>query len=154
MSKTNFSKVEEALSQGLIKLTMQHLFDLADAAAEVGTQETTALTPKKAAQKAEIEHNMLVSLRVEMDRLYKKNRKIYATMGIKRKDLEAMINETAKVTPEQWTMIHQVKNKLQEYRKKMVAALPQNIDEKLIEQERKKHINKRFNVNDKWLPLK
>jgi hypothetical protein len=30
---------------------------------------------------------------------------------------------------------------------------PQASDEQLIEDQKKKHINKRFNVRDDWLPL-
>ena len=154
MSKTNFTKVEEALDRGLLKLTIQHLFDLAESAAAGEPDSTQQLSPKKAAKRAEAESHMLNLLLLELERLHKKDKKIYAEMGIKKKELDNYIKNPTGMQKEDWQKISGIKNKIQEYRQKSKESLPKDIDDQIIEKERLKHINKRFNVNEKWLPLK
>lgn len=149
MAKTNYTKVEEALIAGLNKMTMRHLLELADRAqAGTGPQaETDAfLIP-------EARRLVIASVRQDLKSLKRKDTKIYVKLGIAKEGVQKLLESTTNLTSEEWQKIKEIHLKIIEYKKEIARKIPQPTDEQLIEAERKKHINKRFNIKEKWLPL-
>lgn len=146
MAKTNFTKVEEALVEGLRKLTISQLIEMADAASKEG-KVILATKTLEAIQKASLN-----AIKRDLQKLHKQDPQIYTTIGIKKADIKNFIEKS--LTDEEWESIKQIKNKLDAYKKEISSKGPQGSDDQIIESERLKHINKRFNVNEKWLPLK
>ena len=146
MAKTNFTKVEEALVEGLRKLTISQLIEMADAASKEGKAIPAAKT-LEAIQKA-----LLSAIKRDLQKLHKQDPQIYTKIGIKKADIKNFAEKT--LTTEEWESIKQIKNKLDNYKKEISDKNPLDSDDQIIENERVKHVNKRFNVNEKWLPLK
>lgn len=143
MSKTNFTKAEEALSDVLHKMSKEQLLKEADSAQ--GKLKAESLEEAKRIQ-------IIAALQRTLKHLYRVDHDIYKKLGIKRKKLEELFAHAAQLSSEEWHLILEIKVKLIEYRKQMSPISGTN--EQLVEEERHEHINKRFNVNKKWLPLK
>jgi hypothetical protein len=144
MGKTNFTKVEKALEDGLIKMTSQQLWELA----ESSVQSSKALPPK------EICTAILQSLERDLKKMHSKDNSLYKKIGFTRENLKKLIAHPELLTPQDWKQIQEVRIRIEKYKKDLAASLPHLSDDAIIEQERAEHINKRFNVNKKWIPLK
>lgn len=142
MAKTNFTKAEEALSEALQKISCSALLREADAA-----QGSAISTDEELKERIKISQGLIRTLR----RLHRNDREIYKKVGVKKRDLEGLLENPGKLSKEDWELVLQAKVKADEFLK----LLPEKSasDEQLVERERHKHINKRFNVSDKWLPL-
>jgi hypothetical protein len=140
MPKTNFTKAEEAWSEAMQKTTKARLLEQTD-------------SKKAAASKEELKNRNLLTAALlrELKRLHRKDKEIYKKLSIKRKEFENLVVNVNTLTPEEWAIIVQAKEKVDAHLK-ILAQNPAN-DEKIVEEQRLKHINKRFNVSDKWLPL-
>lgn len=131
MSKTNYSKVEKALEEGMLRMKTESLLEEADA----------LKNPSKRSE--EEEHALLLSyLQEELKQLKKEDPKAYKKLAFHKVDLKKLGAKEAQ----------EVQDQLNQYKKEL-SSRTQVSDQSLIDAEREKHINKRFNVNDKWLPL-
>jgi len=149
MAKTDYTKVEEALIAGLTKLTMRNLLELADRAqASTGAQaETDAIIIPEARRM------VIAALRQDLKALKRKDTKVYSKLGIPKDGIQRLLENPETLTPEDWQKIKEIHQKVMEYKKELLSKLPPVTDDQLIAAERKKHINKRYNTNEKWLPL-
>jgi hypothetical protein len=140
MAKTNFTKAEEALAQALEQMKVQELLSRADKAAGKPTHISKERGP------------IAQALQRELKKLHQIDKDIYKKLGTKRKDLEKLLAAADQLSKEDWANIVHFKEQVDAF----IKQLPQNTEsnEKIVEEERRKHINKRFNVSDKWLPLK
>lgn len=149
MVKTNYTKVEEALDKGLRRLNVEHLLDQANA-----NKETQKNSPAEASQLARTQSQLITTLKRELKNLQKKDTALYTKLGIPKKELKHMIENPQALTSEQWELIKQIKIKIENFKADLAKKIPQVSNEALVDQERQKHVTKRFNINDKWLPLK
>ena len=53
-----------------------------------------------------------------------------------------------------WEVLEMILTRADTIKKEMKKKAGALEDEELVEEQRTKHLTKRFNVNDKWLPLK
>jgi hypothetical protein len=63
------------------------------------------------------------------------------------------LENPAALSAEEWQKVKEIHQKVMEYKKELLQKLPPLTDEQLVAAERKKHINKRYNINERWLPL-
>jgi hypothetical protein len=143
MGKTNFTKVEELLDQNLRKISVTHLLDEADKA------KGLASSPKKT---QELQKQLITSIKRDLSGM-KKNAEMYDKIGIKHKDLKRLIEHPETLSAEEWESLSQIHKKIAAFKEELKEKLPKIDNESLVESQRKKHLTKRFNVNDKWLPL-
>lgn len=146
MVKANFTKVEKALEEGLTQMTSQRLLDEADAANPKGKKKTAAPNPQAAAI-------VLQQMKGELRELEKTDANIFKKIGMGKSAFKKLLDSSAKLTPEEWAHVKEIRLKVEQYKKELSAKLPQQSDEEIVQKERIKHINKRFNVREKWLPL-
>lgn len=144
MAKTNFTKVEEALNEGLLKMNISGLLDKAPA---VSGEGTPPISRKEAAARREI----LAALRFDVK--HSKAAEFFAAGGMTRPELKALLDNPLDITAEGWSKLAAFREKTEAYRKEVLAKLPNDANEKLVEEQRKKHINKRYNTKEQWLPL-
>lgn len=149
MVKTNFTKVESAVEAGMLQLQVKNWLELAILAE--GKTEEEKKNPVRVYQARKAILNVL---RHELNFLYKSDPKIYETLGIERPMLFALIDHPDKIEDADWEFVRTIKEKVDKLRETLKAAATPEKNEKMVEEQRKKHINKRFNVNDKWLPLR
>jgi hypothetical protein len=146
MSKTNFSKVEKSLEEGMIKIKSQNLLKEADAAS--GHKENESKIPPK-----EVCNAVLNNLERELKKLKKEDEESYKKLALPKIDLKKLITNPSLLTPQDWKEVKNIKDRLNQYKKDLASQLPQETDQDLIDHERTKHVNKRFNVSKKWIPL-
>lgn len=149
MGKTDFTKVEESLSEGLRKITAHKLLGIADEVASGAPLKETTISPGKEIGRAE--EQLLAALHHDLQYLQKSGKEPYKKLDINKKELKRFLQNPSTLTPEEWDKIKHLKEKIDEFKK--LDKLPHPTDNELVEGERKKHINKRFNVSDNWLPL-
>lgn len=138
MAKTNFSKGENILQEIMDKLMREKLLDIA-------TTETGGTIDTKLRERI----YLIFEIQLELKRLHRSDRKIYRKLGVRRKDLDQLMSDPTKVTEEQWALLTKLKEKVDEHLKELLTTT----NDELVEKERRKHITKRLNVNEKWLPL-
>lgn len=146
MAKTNFSKVEGALNEGLLKLTVKNLLDLADVASGKNVQNPAKI--------AEARKTLANVLKLELKHLAKQDAEIYTKLQLDKDALAKLMEHSDNLTNAEWDQLLNAKVKVDQFRQEQQKALTPEVNEKLVEEERHKHINKRFNINDKWLPLR
>lgn len=139
MSKTNYTKMEEALNEGLLKMSVSRLLDLTNAALDLDQAHSIG--------------QLLALLNHEMKILKNHGIDPYEKLGIDKKTLKKLIDNPNHLTAQDFEQIKKLKGKIEEFKKEIESKLPQVTDDELVSKERRKHINKRFNVNEKWLPL-
>jgi hypothetical protein len=147
MKKTDYTKTENLLNEGLLKMTVQELLDLADKTGSFKGEEN-ALPSLQA-------RTILLSfMRHDFEALSSvEGAKPEEKAGITHKELSEAITKIQELTPEKWELLKQVRSRLIAYKEELRDKIPHLTNEEIIALERKKHINKRFNVRDKWLPL-
>jgi len=138
MAKTNFTKAEEALAEALQKMTVDKLYEATESPQEID------LTKGK---------KSLNTIQRHLKRLHKEDPEIYKKFNVKRKKLAEWIEHPEKIKSEEWKTIDLITTAIEAYIKEKMSS-EKSTDANIIEQERLKTINKRFNTNEKWLPLK
>lgn len=140
MTKTNFSKSESALDDLLLSMSKKKLLEIADQASG------------KVEQNESIENKglFLLAMQVELRYLYKEHPKIYKELNIKKSWIENITKNINELTEKDWEKAKLIKHNLDVFLKKVLTDIP---DDQLIALQRQKHINKRININEKWLPL-
>ena len=160
MPKTNFTKVEEVLEQGLRKYTAEYLLEQADAASgqkpkpRNPTISYTQEAPKEETpQLTKAQSQLIASLQRDLKRFQKKDAEIYTKLGVPKKKLKKMFETQTSLTPKDWETIKQIRKKIDLYKAEVAKELPQQSDDELVQSERQEHVTRRYNVNKKWLPL-
>jgi len=150
MAKTNFTKAEEAFDDGLRKASVNKLFEIVDENATLSDPEKALeLAAKQGKIPIAADRQLLSVLKHELHHLHKKGLDIYTQLNLDKKQFKQWCENPNSLTAAEWTRIKELKEKVDSLKKES-----QTPDDELIQSERNKHINKRFNVKDKWLPLK
>lgn len=82
----------------------------------------------------------------------KKVKDAFQFLGTSKEELEAMKEKKALTTADE-TRLQELLAKAKQAKEIVLKKLDLHEDEAIVERERKKHINKRFNIRDSWLPL-
>lgn len=149
MKKTNFKKVEKALEDGLIKMTSDRLLDEAKTKSPINPKDSVQDLPSR-----EVSHTVMQNIYKELKKMHKEDESAYKKIGFHRQNLKKLIENPDLLTPADWIKIKQVQDRISQYKQELAKLLPFQSDDDLMEEQRAKNATKRFNVNDKWLPLK
>lgn len=146
MAKANFTKVEKALEEGLTQMTSERLLEEASLVNPKGNKKAALPNPQAAAL-------VLKQMKGELRELEKSDADIFKKIGMGKSAFKKLLESAAKLTPEEWAHIKEIRTKVEQYKRELASKLPHQTDEEIVQKERVKHINKRFNVREKWLPL-
>jgi hypothetical protein len=142
MAKTNFTKVEGILEAGILKMSVNNLLDLADVAQGMG---------KKTPAKVKSPKSLFGLVERELLWIYSKDPEVFKNLHLKKKKIKKIFDKPEEATPEDVEYIKTLKEQLAAYKKE---KLPHLTDDDLVKHEQDRHINKRYNTNEGWLPLK
>ena len=148
MAKTDYTKAENLLTEGLLKMTVSELLELADKASSFKHPEKATSLPSLQARVillSFMEHDLELLSKVEGAHL--------SELGITPKELKEALDKAKELSLEDWIRLKKIRERVLEYKQELWDKIPHASNEELVEQERKKHVYKRFNVRDKWLPL-
>lgn len=144
MSKTNFSKVEESLKKGMDKLAIKKIVDSTDSKInEINAEEEARLNKKKLA----------IYLIAELKRLRKSDEKLYSKLGTNLGNVKKMLEYPSKLSEEEWKAVLKLKDKVEAYKKAYAKVIKETSVEEMVEKERGKQADRRFNIQEKWLPV-
>lgn len=146
MPKINFGKVEEQLVAGLRKMQVQKLLEEAKQAQERGQLAALPAEEPKAkaepvavvADKQATKQKLQSAVKSNLERLLKKA------------DNKPLVENPGEVNAEEWQSLKKMSKELKEEEK---AASEPDKNEALLAEQQKRSLNKRFNVQEKWLPL-
>ena len=150
MAKTNYTKVEESLAEGMRKIEVDKLLTIADENAAKKPKKTTAQTPKVDAANL----HRLNWIHRELKVLQKAEKDPYIRLGISKEEVTKFLNDPLLLTPEDWEKTKSIKEKITNYKAELNKEATNASDDDLINRQRKNQTTKRFNVNDKWIPLR
>jgi hypothetical protein len=147
MAKISFSKVESILEDSLRKLMIEHLNELGTIA--------NLLSESKPKSSPETMEKILTRFRDHLKKLKKYDPKLYKRLHISSEERKRFSLSIQELTSTDWAKIKEIRETIHELKKDLHGQeVHREEDEKRIEQERVKHINKRFNIREGWLPLK
>lgn len=145
MAKTNFTKVEESLRKGLDKLTVKKIVDSTD----------QKLQEKKEAENERLKRKKTaINLISELKRLHKNDERLFINLGTNFAQIKKMLEHPSKLSDEEWKTVLKLREKIDAYKKvyKKTVKEEDPID-KIVEKERSKQADRRFNIQEKWLPV-
>ena len=147
MPKVNFSKVEKSFDRALQKLVINHLSELA-AIANVIHDPQSNITSKTIEE-------IIGRFQKELKKLKKRDSKLFEKLNLSPEDESRFNRPASEFLQEDWLRLKALKMRITElkhelYRQKRIECANMTIQ---VDQERRRHINKRFNIRDGWLPL-
>lgn len=146
MAKVNFTKVENAFDKALQKLLITHLSELAAIANVIQNPETN-LSSKTI-------ENIIVRFHKELKKLKKQDPKLYERLNLSHAEEKRFGLSSKEFTQEDWIRLKTLKLKIDELKHELYGQESLDAEyEKQVSKERNRHINKRFNIRDGWLPL-
>ena len=147
MTKTNYTKVEEALNEGLRKIEVNRLLEIADEVSDKHKKTTEiALSHEQKQLLASIVHDLKSVQKIDKDP--------FAKLGIAKKELKKYLKKPSSLGPKEWELLKAFKEKIRTFKAELEKSAPKATDADVINQQRRKQTTKRFNVNDKWIPLR
>lgn len=143
MAKTDYTKTENLFNEGLLKMSVQELLALADRASGKDLDDVPSVQARA----------IIISIMKHDVEILNKVTDANLSMGITAEELKDLLDKVKDLKPEEWVELKSIRERLMVYKKELWDKIPHRTNEQIIELERKKHINKRFNTRDKWLPL-
>ena len=146
MAKVNFTKVEDAFDKALQKLFIDHLSELA-AIANVIQDPQSSLSSKTI-------EDIISRFQKELKKLKKKDPKLYERLELSADVEKRFALPSNEFLQEDWLRLKALKMRIDELKHELYGQ--ESLDEefeKQVSKERRRHVNKRFNIRDGWLPL-
>lgn len=145
--KVDFVKVETILSETLRKIFIERLSELAAIANVIQDPHTATLTPK-------LIEEIVSSFQRELNKLKKKDKKLYQKLDLSAEDEERFNIPIGQYTQSDWLRLRHLKEKIEELKRELQGQELPNLEyEQQVAHERKRHVYKRFNIREGWLPL-
>lgn len=144
MAKTNFTKVEDSLRQGIDKLAIKKIVDSTD----------KKQTEKKSAEELRLnKKKVCIYLIAELKRLSKTDKGIYTKLGITLQNAKKLLENPTKLSDEDWSLVLKLKDKVEAYKRAFASTIKDESPEEFVQKERDKQANTRFNIQKEWLPI-
>lgn len=156
MAKNNYSKVEEALAEGLRKMKVNELLEISDKNTKAPAESKeevpgTALISKTDPESQE--KQLLKAVQINLNYLKKAGLEPYKRLKLNKEELAQFLKNPEKMSDADKIKMKKLKEQL-DLLKSELKDKPQSSDEELIKKETKAQKQKRFNIRDNWLPLK
>lgn len=147
MPKVNFTKVENAFDKALKKLFIDYLSELA-AIANVIQDPQTNLSSKTIA-------DIITRFQKELKKLKKQDQKLYEKLNLTSEEEHRFALPAEEYQQQDWLRLKNLKVRIDELKHELYGqeTLDAEYDQQ-VTKERRKHINKRFNIREGWLPLR
>jgi hypothetical protein len=146
MAKVNFSKVEKSFDRALQKLLIDNLSELAAIANAIHD-------PKSGISSKTIEE-IITKFHKELKKLKKKDPILFGKLNLTPEEEERFNHSSKEYLREDWVFLKALKLRIDELKHELYgqAAIDAEYDRQ-VAKERRRHVNKRFNIRDGWLPL-
>lgn len=147
MPKVNFSKVEKSFDRALQKLLVDNLSELAAIA-------NVIQDPQKSITSKTIE-DIIIRFQKQLKKMKKSDPIFFQKLNLSPEEEERFSHPHAEYTQQDWDRLRTLKLRIDEVKHELYGEDSINVENDThVEKERKKHIHKRFNIREGWLPLK
>lgn len=147
MPKINFSKVEKSFDKAIQKLTIDYLSELAAIANVIQDPESPILSKG-------IEE-IIIRFQKELKKLKKHDAKLYERLALSAEEEERFFLPVKEFSQEDWLRLKALKLRIDELKHELYGEESVNAEnDQQVTKERHRHINKRLNIRDGWLPLR
>ena len=147
MAKVNFTKVEKSFEHALQRLLIENLSELATIV------DATESGDQKIANKA-IEE-IIERFQKQLQKIKKQEPSLFQKLNLTPEDEVRLELPPADYEQRDWLRLKELKTRIDELKHELYGKESINATHDAhIEKERRRHINKRFNIRDGWLPLK
>ncbi len=146
MPKVNFSKVEKSFDRALQKLVIDYLSELATIADVI--QDPKANITSKAIGE------IIERFQKELKKLKKRDPKLFERLNLLPEEEQRFDLSAHEYLQEDWLRLKTLKLRIDELKHELYGQ--EHLDAKneaQVVKERRRHINKRFNIREGWLPL-
>lgn len=146
MAKVDYTKTEQLLQEGLLKMSITHLLHLADISTSIGTPNQLRISEETAAALRKLER--------DLHSIKSKDPELYEKLDLTEENFNHLFHEPGALKPKDWQQLRILFNRAKELKEEIKNKQSvQQTDDDIIEMQRKKQKTKRFNINDKWIPL-
>lgn len=146
MGKVDFSKVEKSFDLALEKLLIENLSELA-------TITDLAQDSQNKISSKTIEE-IIERFQKQLAKIKKSDPVLFAKLLLTEEEETRFARPVSEYAQEDWLELKKLKLRIEELKKELYGQ--EEIDaahDEIVTKERKRHINKRFNIRDGWLPL-
>lgn len=141
MSKTNFTKVEQALAEGMSRIERSKL----DAQVQnVPDTDVALLKEQRLKQHA---------LKTSLDWLWKRDKELFTKLQTDPAVAQRLVEAKELLSTDDKQLLASLFTHAQEIKDALEKETGIESNDSLVEQQRQQHITRRFNVDDRWLPL-
>ena len=150
MSKTNYSKVEEELCKSLDFQRKQKLLEKAQSEQD---KKNLAEAEKKMPPKERYKSKALGIIKKDLSSLTRKAKhKMFEKLGIDKEVIRKYIENPSELSPQDWQKIKDIQKQIAAYKEELNDS-DDEFNKELINDQRNRHINRRHNIKNGWLPL-
>lgn len=146
MPKISFTKVEDSFSQSLRKILVDRLSELATIVTLI--HDPRSKVPKK------IVDDIITKFHQELISMKEKDIQLYQNLELKPEEEAKFLGPMQNLASEDWERLKILKERIEDLKKELFGQDVSNPElDAQVEKEKIKHINKRFNIREGWLPL-
>lgn len=146
MAKVNFTKVEAAFENALQKITIDYLSELAAIA--------TIIHDPNAQLSSKTIEEIIGRFQKELKKLKKHDAKLYSELRLTKEEEARFMLSPDQFTQADWLRLRTLKERIDDLKRELYGEEALNAEyDKQVVKERRRHINKRFNIREGWLPL-
>lgn len=146
MPKVNFSKVERSFDRALQKLLIDNLSELASIANVINDPQTHI--------SSKVIEEIIIKFQKELKKMKKKDPILFKKLRLSTEEEERFHLPISDYIQEDWLRLKLLKLRIDELKRELYGQDSiEEKNEKQVVKERRRHINKRFNIREGWLPL-
>jgi len=146
MPKVNFSKVEKSFDRALQKLLINNLSELAAIA-------NVIQAPQKSISNKSIEE-IIGRFQKELKKIKKQDPVLFGKLNLSEEEEGRFARPVGEYIQEDWLRLKTLKLRIDELKRELYGQeIIDAENDNQVAKERRRHINKRFNIRDGWLPL-
>lgn len=158
MAKTDFKRVENALEEGLRRMSVSRLVEHAGTTGnptkgEASTRQRRQRSAEQSLKRAEERRMMATKMQFDINQLFKKDHSLYTTLGTYHDEITDLFKRADTLQDQEWERLQAIKGALDAYKQQHRQQEEQIADDDLVAKERKFQVNDRYNVKRGWLPL-
>ena len=151
MAKINFSKVEKSFDRALQKLLIDQLSELASIANVI--HDNCVQDPQKTLSSPSSEQ-IIKQFQKELKKLKERDPLLFEKLDISPEDEKRFYHPAQEYLQEDWICLKNLKIRIDELKRELYGQEKLDAEhEAQISKERRRHINKRHNIREGWLPL-
>lgn len=146
MAKINFSKVEKSFDNAVQRLFIENLTELGAIANMV--QDSQVPTSSHAIEE------VIAKFQKQLKKIKEQDLLMFNKLNLTPEEEQRFYLPSTEYTQQDWLRLKEFKQRIEELKRELCGQETINPDhDDQITKERRRHVNKRFNVRDGWLPL-